>query len=149
MTVNSPAGGGTTVRAVVWVPPVRIVVPDGGAVTAVELCTTHPRAAVPLLSQHIELHHCRPLLGLPGFAHLLEESVLHLDDADLVVRWVADSGAAFDSAVLRSQVRSQASPRVTRLSECEREVLRLVAGGHPSPRVAAPQSCAVPAYQSA
>jgi len=90
---------------------------DDGAVTAVELRTQHPQTGVLLLSQHIELHHCRPLLGSAGFGYLLKESVLHLDEFDLALHRVADGGIALDPAVVQALVQSQSTPAIARLSQ--------------------------------
>ena len=110
---------------------------DDGAVAAVQLRTLHPQTGVLLLSQHIELRHCRPLLGSPGFGYLLKESVLHLDDFDLALHRVAEGGVALDPGVVQALVHSQSTPSIARLSEREQEVLRLVAEGHSNVRVAA------------
>lgn len=110
---------------------------DDGAVTAVELRTRHPQTGVLLLSQHIELRHCRALLGSPGFGYLLKESVLHLDEFDLALHRVADGGVALDPGIVQALVHSQSTPAIARLTEREQEVLRLVAEGHSNARVAA------------
>ena len=107
-----------------------------GAVAAVELRARHPETGVLLLSQHVELRHCLPLLGSPGFGYLLKESVLHLDDFDLALRRVAGGGVALDPAVVQALVHAQSPPGIPRLSEREQEVLRLVAEGHSNGRVA-------------
>ena len=109
---------------------------DDGAVAAVELRTRYPGTGVLLLSQHVELRHCLPLLGGPGFGYLLKESVLHLDEFDLALRRVAGGGVALDPAVVRALVQAQSTTAVARLSDREQEVLRLVAQGHSNTRVA-------------
>ncbi len=82
---------------------------DDGAVAAVELRARYPETGVLLLSQHVELRHCLPLLGGPGFGYLLKESVLHLDDFDLALRRVAGGGVALDPAVVQALVHAQSS----------------------------------------
>jgi DNA-binding NarL/FixJ family response regulator len=110
---------------------------DDGAVAAVELRSRWPETGVVLLSQHVELRHCLPLLGSPGFGYLLKESVLHLADFDLALRRVSAGGVALDPAVVQALVHSQTASGLARLSEREQEVLRLVAEGHSNTRVAA------------
>lgn len=109
---------------------------DDGALAAVELRSAWPGTGVLLLSQHVELRHCLPLLGKPGFGYLLKESVLHLDDFDQALRRVAGGGVALDSVVVQALVRGQSAPAVAGLSAREGEVLALVAEGLSNARIA-------------
>lgn len=107
-----------------------------GARAAVEIRSDHPGTAVLLLSQHIELRHCLPLIGSPGFGYLLKDRVLHLDALDDALRRVATGGVALDPQVVQSLVRSERSPALAGLTDREREVLALVAEGHSNHAVA-------------
>lgn len=109
---------------------------DDGALAAVELRSSYPGTGVLLLSQHVELRHCLPLLGKPGFGYLLRESVLHLDDFDHALRRVAGGGVALDPVVVQAIVSGQTGPSVAGLSVREREVLELVAEGLSNARIA-------------
>ena len=109
---------------------------DDGALAAVELRSAWPGTGMLLLSQHVELRHCLPLLGRPGFGYLLKESVLHLDDFDRALRRVADGGVALDPVVVQVLVSGQTAPSVVGLSVREREVLALVAQGLSNARIA-------------
>src|ERR1044072_8920997 len=49
-----------------------------GAWAAARIRQAEPQVGILLLSQHIELHACRDLVGTPGFGYLLKDRVLHL-----------------------------------------------------------------------
>lgn len=108
-----------------------------GARAVVDLRTAHPGMGLLLLSQHVELRDCLPLIGSPGFGYLLKDRVLDLAEfGDAVVR-VASGGTALDPQVVQALVRSRTGPRaLDGLSSREREVLGRVAEGHSNTAVA-------------
>lgn len=106
-----------------------------GARAAVDLRRTHPDTAILLLSQHVELRHCLPLIGSPGFGYLLKDRVVRLDDFDETVRRVAGGGTALDPQIAASLVRARRSA-LDVLTAREHEVLALVAEGHANAVVA-------------
>ena len=83
-----------------------------------------------LLSQHIELRRCLPLIGAPGFGYLLKDRVLHLDALDDAMRRIAAGGVALGPQVVQSLARAERSPTLAGLTDREREVLALVAEDH-------------------
>lgn len=109
---------------------------SAGARAAARIRAEHPATAVLLLSQHIELRHCMPLIGTPGFGYLLKDRVLHLDALNDALLRVAGGGVALDPEVVRSLVRAEPSPALAGLTDREQEVLALVAEGHSNAAVA-------------
>lgn len=108
-----------------------------GARAAVALRECGVPAGILLLSQHIELRHCLPLIGTAGFGYLLKDRVLHLDEFDQAVQRVAGGGTALDPEVVQALVRARAAPTALGvLTERERTVLALVAEGHANAAVA-------------
>lgn len=108
-----------------------------GAIAAADIRQNHPDVAVLLLSQHIELRHCLPHIGTPGFGYLLKDRVLHLDEFDAALRRVAGGGSAVDPEIVRALVGDRHAPSaLDSLTEREREVLGLVAEGHSNTAVA-------------
>lgn len=102
-----------------------------GAVAARWVREQHPDVRVVLLSQHIELRHCRGLIGTPGFGYLLKDRVLRLDEFDDAIARVAAGGVALDPEVVQALVRGRtAADALAALSDREREVLALAAQGH-------------------
>ncbi len=100
-----------------------------GAQAAEAIRASHPSVALLLLSQHIELKHCRNLIGTPGFGYLLKDRVLDLEEFDAALRRVADGGSAIDPVVVQTLVRDKNSSVLDDLSSREREVLDLAAQG--------------------
>lgn len=109
---------------------------SAGARAAAALHGAHPRLGVVLLSQHIELGHCRELVGAPRFGYLLKDRVLDLDEFHDALRRVAGGGTALDPEVVRALVQASGSPALAGLTPREREVLALVAQGHSNTAVA-------------
>lgn len=109
---------------------------SSGAVAALDLRRSYPRLGLLLLSQHIELRHCRPLIGTPGFGYLLKDRVLHLGEfADAMDR-VAHGGTALDPEVVRVLVRGAPASTIQALTAREREVLSFVAQGQSNTKIA-------------
>ena len=139
-SVVAAAGDATGLRAAVAEQRPDLAVVDirmppdldsDGAVAARWMREQHPDVGVVLLSQHIELRHCRGLIGTPGFGYLLKDRVLHLDEFDDAIARVAAGGVALDPEVVQALVRGRtAADALAALSEREREVLALAAQGH-------------------
>lgn len=102
--------------------------PAAGAQAALTIRAANPSVGILLLSQHIQLRHCAQLLGSPGFGYLLKDRVLHLEEFDATLRRIAAGGTAVDPAVVQALVHAD-RPSLSRLTEREREVLALTAGG--------------------
>ena len=114
-----------------------------GAQAATLLRIEDPSLCVVLLSQHVELRHCRDLLDQPGFGYLLKDRVLALDEFLRALELVASGGAAVDPTVVRSLVGdSLRASRLRNLTARERQVLALAAEGHTNARIAAELACA-------
>jgi DNA-binding NarL/FixJ family response regulator len=102
-----------------------------GASAASAIRRRHPMTALVLLSQHIEMRHCRELVGTARFGYLLKDRVLDLQEFDEALRRVATGGTALDPVVVQALVRdSTRTSALDTLTEREREVLALVAQGH-------------------
>jgi DNA-binding NarL/FixJ family response regulator len=108
-----------------------------GARTAVSLRQTGATAGLLLLSQHIALRDCLPLIGTPGFGYLLKDRVLQLNEFHHAVLRVARGGTALDPEVVQALVQARTIPNaLSVLSQRERTVLALVAEGHANAAVA-------------
>ena len=114
-----------------------------GAQAASALRLEDPELRIVLLSQHVELRHCRHLLGQPGFGYLLKDRVLALDEFLAALESVAAGGAAVDPTVVRALVGdSVRASRLDALSARERQVLALAAEGQTNARIADELGCA-------
>lgn len=109
-----------------------------GARAAAELRRTKPEVAVLLLSQHVELRHCLPLIGTPGFGYLLKDRVLDLAEFDQSLHRIASGGVALDPLVVQALVQDQPGPSaLDSLTAREQEVLEAVAQGQTNHAIAA------------
>jgi DNA-binding NarL/FixJ family response regulator len=109
-----------------------------GAQAATLLRERHPSVGLLLLSQHLELRHCRGLIGTPGFGYLLKDRVLHVADFDDALQRIRGGGIALDPEVVRALVDAPTIPgALAALTERECEVLGLVAEGRSNTAVAA------------
>ncbi len=105
---------------------------DEGLVVAAELRRDHPGVAVLLLSQYVHAGRALDLFERPGggLGYLLKDRVTAVDDFLDSVRRVEAGGTVIDPEVIAHLV---AARRLTgpldRLTERERDVLRLMAEG--------------------
>lgn len=109
---------------------------SAGARAAVALRPAHPGIGILLLSQHIELRHCRELIGTPGFGYLLKDRVLRLSEFRDAIDRVAGGGTALDPEVVRALVRTSAPTVLDPLTPREREILALTAEGRSNTGIA-------------
>jgi len=124
---HSPAVVVTDIR----MPPTNT---DEGIRAAARLRESHPEVGVVVLSQHDDPEYALKLLdkGSRGRAYLLKDSLndpTHLVEA---VRQVASGGSVVDPKVVETLVRArtrQKDPRITELTERERDVLSEMAQG--------------------
>jgi DNA-binding NarL/FixJ family response regulator len=111
-----------------------------GLEAAATIRQDHPRVAILVLSQHIEVRHAVNLAASgAGFGYLLKDRILDVDDFLEAARRVASGGSALDPAVvisLLAQTHGQTGPLAT-LSTREREVLALMAEGRTNHGIAA------------
>lgn len=100
-----------------------------GAQAAVALRDRLPGCAVLLLSQHVELRHCRDLIGTSGFGYLLKDRVLDVTEFDDAIRRVAAGGTALDRIVVRGLVQASGPSGLASLTARELDVLERAAQG--------------------
>jgi DNA-binding NarL/FixJ family response regulator len=109
-----------------------------GARAAERIRQSHPEVGIVLLSQHIELRHCRGLLGSPRFGYLLKDRVLDLKEFESALRRVDEGGTALDPEVVQALVRrGPGAAALDNLTGREVEVLGLAAQGHSNIAIAA------------
>ena len=102
---------------------------DEGLRAAHEIRTQHPRIAIVILSQHVDLGTAMRVLteNPEGLGYLLKDRVTDVDDFVGTLRRVAAGGSALDPEVV-SRLLSHAH-ELQPLTAREREVLQLVAEG--------------------
>ncbi len=112
---------------------------DEGLAAAAELRRDHPAVAVLLLSQYVHAGRALDLFERPGagLGYLLKDRVTAVDDFLDAVRRVGTGGTAIDPEVISHLVaaRRPTGP-LDRLTERERDVLRLMAEGRSNASVA-------------
>jgi DNA-binding NarL/FixJ family response regulator len=112
---------------------------DEGLQAALTARRTVPGLPVLVLSQYVEQLYARELLadGAGGVGYLLKDRVLNSDQFVDAVRRVAGGGTAMDPEVIARLLSSNArSGPLTRLTEREQEVLRLMAEGRSNTAIA-------------
>jgi DNA-binding NarL/FixJ family response regulator len=103
-----------------------------GLVAAKTIRAEHPEVGVLVLSQYIETEHAMDLLGdgTGGTGYLLKDRVSDLEGFREAVQRVGEGGSAIDPAVIAQLVgRRRAVDSMAALTDREREVLSLMAGG--------------------
>jgi DNA-binding NarL/FixJ family response regulator len=102
---------------------------DEGARAAREIKDALPDVGVLVLSQHIEVTHAVSLVARRGFGYLLKDRVLEVGEFLATAERVAGGGSALDPVVVANLVSPVDGGPIERLSERERDVLRLMAEG--------------------
>jgi DNA-binding NarL/FixJ family response regulator len=105
---------------------------DEGIRAAQEIRARHPRVAIVILSQHVDLRTAmRVLAESPaGLGYLLKDRVTDLGEFIGSLRSVAAGGTALDpEVVMRLLTSARDEGPLTGLTEREREVLQLIAEG--------------------
>lgn len=111
---------------------------DDGVRAARELRTHHPGLPILLLSQHVEIRRSVELVSSGAFGYLLKDRVLRVGDFLDAITRVAGGGSALDPDVVSALVApSRSHPRLSRLTDRERDVLTLVAEGLSNTAIAA------------
>lgn len=112
---------------------------DDGLRAAVEIRRTHPRCAVLVLSQYVEMSYAEELLEAAegGVGYLLKDRVSDLDKLTGALDTVAGGGTVLDHEVVEQLLarRRHADP-LAGLTPRERDVLRLMAEGRSNGGVA-------------
>jgi DNA-binding NarL/FixJ family response regulator len=110
-----------------------------GLQAAVELRARRPELGVLLLSQHVEVHYLRQLLGADarGVGYLLKERVGAVAEFLDAVGRVAAGGCVVDPEIITALVGARRPDgRLAALSQREREVLALMAEGRSNEAIA-------------
>jgi DNA-binding NarL/FixJ family response regulator len=102
---------------------------DEGARAGSAIKAAHPQIGVLLLSQHIETTHSVDLVRLGGFGYLLKDRVLDVGEFLATAERVAHGGSALDPEVVATLVAGRHRDELADLTDREREVLALMAGG--------------------
>ena len=105
---------------------------DEGMRAALEIREKHPKVAVLVLSQYVELGLALQLLAdsAEGVGYLLKDRISDVDEFVAALRRVADGGSALDPIIVSTLVsRERPDDPLAELTPREREVLELMAGG--------------------
>lgn len=110
-----------------------------GLAAALEIRREHPAQPVLVLSQYVADVYARELLTLPGGAvgYLLKERISRVHDFARAIDAVAAGGTVIDPEVVQRLLTRTAPGPLDALTPREREVLDLMAQGHPNSRIAA------------
>jgi DNA-binding NarL/FixJ family response regulator len=119
-------------------PPTRT---NEGIRAAREIRRSNPGIGVVVLSQYVEPEYALMLLedGSAGFAYLLKERVGDGGELADAIERVAAGESRIDPKVVDALIAGRAASRpgkLDRLTEREREVIELVAGGHANAGIA-------------
>jgi DNA-binding NarL/FixJ family response regulator len=105
---------------------------DEGLRAALEIRSRHPRVAVLVLSQYVELGLALTLLAdsAEGVGYLLKDRISDVDEFVAALRRVASGGSALDPIIVSTLVsRERPDDPLAQLTPREREVLELMASG--------------------
>ena len=112
---------------------------DDGVRAAREIGRRHPDTGVLVLSEHVDQHYVRELLGdsSSGVGYLLKDRVADIGPFADALRRVADGGSALDPEVVSELVAgARGGDPLAELSGREREVLELMAQGRSNQAIA-------------
>ena len=112
---------------------------DEGLRAALEAQRRVPTCAVMVLSQYVEERYASELLesARGGIGYLLKDRVADVGEFVAAVRQVATGGTALDPEVVAQLIaRRRHTARLDMLTEREREVLALMAGGRSNSAIA-------------
>jgi DNA-binding NarL/FixJ family response regulator len=105
---------------------------DEGMRAALEIREKHPKVAVLVLSQYVELGLALQLLAdsAEGVGYLLKDRISDVDEFVAALGRVADGGSALDPIIVSTLLsRERPNDPLTELTPREREVLELMARG--------------------
>ena len=105
---------------------------DEGMRAALEIREKHPKVAVLVLSQYVELGLALQLLAdsAEGVGYLLKDRISDVDEFVAALRRVADGGSALDPIIVSTLLsRERPDDPLAELTPREREVLELMARG--------------------
>lgn len=119
----------------VRMPPTRT---DDGLRAALKIRATNPTQPILALSQYVADRYARELLSLPEGAvgYLLKERVNRVADFAQALQTVADGGTIIDTEITRHLLQNEQPGALDSLTEREREVLTLMAGGASNTEIA-------------
>ena len=116
-------------------PPTRT---DDRLRAALKICVMNPTQPILALSQYVADRYARELLDLPEGAvgYLLKERVNRVADFAQALQTVADGGTIIDTEITRHLLQNEQPGALDSLTEREREVLTLMAGGASNTEIA-------------